>query len=262
VLGVQLLERTSRVVSPTVAGDVFAEEARKVLFAVDAAVVRARQAASDLGTFKIGCSPYVTIESLLEFLGALDARLPDLRMDVTHTPATDQVTSLRRGELAVGIIPNAGAWEEVLLEPLFPSQPLAGFVRADHPLGTKKHLRPLDVEGEMLVLFPRPANPALHDRIRGQLSETGYRFAGVREAGGLSARDFVLSVLGGGGIAVSTFSHREVSEAGKTVVRLPLSPVVYGPEFALAWRAEPPQQLRPFVEAAREVARALRRRSD
>jgi DNA-binding transcriptional LysR family regulator len=43
-LGVRLFERTSRVVRPTAAGLVFAEEARKVLADVEAAVANARRA--------------------------------------------------------------------------------------------------------------------------------------------------------------------------------------------------------------------------
>jgi DNA-binding transcriptional LysR family regulator len=261
-LGVQLLERTSRVVTPTPAGEAFAAEARKALAAVETAIAAARRAAESGSSFRIGCSPYMPIELLLELLGALDVRLPDLRADVTHTPATDQLARLRTGELDLGIVPNAGSWDGIELEPVFAGQPLSFYVQADHRLAGKERVTPADVEGETLVLFPRDVNAPLHDRILALLSEHGFRFVDVRQAAGSSIREFVLSVLGGSGISVSFFSHREVSEAGTTVVPLALDPPVQGPELMLAWRSDPPQDLRPALDAVREVARVLRRRGN
>src|SRR5436309_15812072 len=56
-LGVQLLQRTSRVVTATEAGRVFADEARKVFAALDHAVLEARRAGGLGAALRIGCIP-------------------------------------------------------------------------------------------------------------------------------------------------------------------------------------------------------------
>src|SRR3954454_21826940 len=69
-LGVRLLHRTSRIVIATEPGKVFAEEARKVLAAFDLSVSEARRAAGLPSVVRIGCSPFLPIESLQAFLAA------------------------------------------------------------------------------------------------------------------------------------------------------------------------------------------------
>src|ERR1700693_6400818 len=55
-LGVSLLRRTSRVVTLTEAGAVFAEQARSVLAGLDLAVAEARRAGGAGSTLPIGCA--------------------------------------------------------------------------------------------------------------------------------------------------------------------------------------------------------------
>jgi DNA-binding transcriptional LysR family regulator len=59
-LGVRLLDRTSRVLTPTEAGRAFAEHARHVLLALDRAVVEARVAGT-VGPLRIDYVPYLAI---------------------------------------------------------------------------------------------------------------------------------------------------------------------------------------------------------
>jgi len=96
-LGVQLFERTSRVVKLTEAGRVFAEEARRVLADVELAVGAARRAGGAGYTLRIGCVPHLPIERLLAFLEALHERSPADRPQVTHITSGEQVSRLRSG---------------------------------------------------------------------------------------------------------------------------------------------------------------------
>ena len=54
-LGLPLFERTSRAVSPTEAGRIFAEHARRVLAGLDLAVAEARRAGALETDLRIGC---------------------------------------------------------------------------------------------------------------------------------------------------------------------------------------------------------------
>lgn len=106
-LGVQLFERTSRVVSPTEAGRFFAEKARRVLASLDLAVAAARRASALETDLRIGCVHDLPLERLLRFLAALKEHDSTVQPRVTHLPSVEQVRRLRRGELDLGVFHDA-----------------------------------------------------------------------------------------------------------------------------------------------------------
>ena len=257
-LGVQLFERTSRVVKLTEAGSVFAEEARRVLADVELAVGAARRAGGTGYTLRIGCVPHLPIERVLAFLEALHERSPGDRPQVMHVTSGEQVTRLRSGELDVGIFNDAGEEEGLEEEPLFPGERLVAFLATSHPLTEHAVLGPADLEQEVLVVFPQTASLAPHDRWLALLERAGYRFAGVREAGGTHPRDLLLAVAGRLGVVLAPASLAGVSDAGALVARRELDPPVALANTVVAWRADPPERLRETLAVVRDIARALR----
>ncbi|TMK94978.1 MAG: LysR family transcriptional regulator [Actinobacteria bacterium] len=257
-LGVQLFERTSRVVKLTEAGSVFAEEARRVLADVELAVGAARRAGGTGYTLRIGCVPHLPIERVLAFLEALHERSPGDRPQVMHVTSGEQVTRLRSGELDVGIFNDAGEEEGLEEEPLFPGERLVAFLATSHPLTEHAVLGPADLEQEVLVVFPQTASLAPHDRWLALLERAGYRFAGVREAGGTHPRDLLLAVAGRLGVVLAPASLAGVSDAGALVARRELDPPVALANTVVAWQADPPERLRETLAVVRDIARALR----
>jgi DNA-binding transcriptional LysR family regulator len=258
-LGVLLLQRTSRVVTLTEPGRVFAAEARKVLGALELAVTETRRAGGGAGApLRVGCIPDLPIERLLRFLGALRDENAALEVRVAHLPPLDQLALLRGGQLEIGVVHHAEDYEDIEQELLFEGEPLMAYLPPEHPLTGKPVLSPADLESEALVMFPRAANEALYDRLLALLKSHGYRFATVREAGGMYVRDLILAVVGGLGVAVGASSLKEVAEAGSIVVRRALDPQPAMPGTVLAWHAEPPRQLAATLAAVREVAQRLR----
>jgi DNA-binding transcriptional LysR family regulator len=255
-LGVQLLLRTSRTVQPTDAGRVFAEEARTVVAALDVAVARARHAGGVGGRLRIGCVPYLAMESLLRFLGALDARQPALSTQLMHLQSMEQIALLHNRELDLGILPAVDTYENIEQEPIFRGPDMSMFVPVGHPLAAKSVVTPNDVRDETLVMYPRSINPALQARLLALLDDAGYRFRRLRESGGASGRDLVLTVAEGAGVAVGPFAAQSIDDG--VVVRRRLEPAVRMPDTVLAWRAGTPEPLRAALEAAREIARELR----
>jgi len=259
-LGVQLLYRTSRVVTPTKAGRVFAEHAREILAGFDLAVSSARRMGDDGATVRVGCSPSQPMEELGRFLQALRDRVPSLELSVQDLLVGDQIRLLRSRELALGIFPGVGEVEGIEAAPLFPGELMAAFLSADHALASREVLGPTDLRDETLVVIPEVLlTREYRDRYLARVASAGYRFADVHEAGGASPRELLLPVAAGLGVALHRASLGATSGASGAVVRRPLDPPLPLPETVLAWSANPAQELLYVIAAAREVARELGR---
>jgi DNA-binding transcriptional LysR family regulator len=256
-LGVELLHRTSRFVSLTDAGRAFADEARVVIAAFDRAVAEARHVGGVHASVRIGCMPDLPVERLLAFLGELRHREPEQSLEIIHLSALEQVRRLHDAELDLGIIPLADAYDGLEMEPLFPGEALVAFLSPEHPLAAGNVVTPDDLHAQTLVVAPRSTNPALHEQLMSHLAAAGYGFAELREAGGASARDVLLAVAAGPGVALAPASTRHTSGAGGVVVHRPLEPPVQGVETVVAWNARPHGSVRAMTEVLREVAQTL-----
>jgi len=261
-LGVQLLHRTTRVVTPTDAGRAFAKEAADVLASFDTAVAEARRAGGGGDLLHIGSMPDLSLERLRTFLRELSEREPRLRLEVTHLYSGEQMSRLQRGELEMGIFHDPGPVSELVTEPLFAGEPLAVFLPKSHTLVGKAVLGPDDLRSEVRVTYPRRGNPALHDRLTQIIDDAGFSFAALHEASSMNARDLILAVDEGLGVAVGPASLASVSEAGALVCCRRLDPPVSMPDTVLAWRRNPPRHLGAVIASVRQIAREFRVASD
>ncbi|MGZ6300275.1 MAG: hypothetical protein ACXWMN_07280, partial [Candidatus Limnocylindria bacterium] len=86
--------------------------------------------------------------------------------------------------------------------------------RQPHP---PKHrlLRPRDLEDEDLALFSRASDPFLHEHLLSAIAAAGYRFRSVRDTGCATARDAMLAVASGLGVAFRPFSFRDAGGGRK-----------------------------------------------
>ena len=260
-LGVSLLRRTSRVVTQTEAGRIFAEEARDVLAAFDRALAEARKAGGVGTKLRIGCALNLAIEQLLRFLTALHETEPALEAHVTHLGAAEQVERLRRGDLDLGIFFYAENYEDLEMSPLFAGEHLAVYLPRDHRLAATEVLGPDDLVDEILVTFPREAIPALHDHLLASFGAAGYRFRSVEEAGGLNARDLMVAVAERSGVAFWP-SLGEGGEASTIVVERALDPPLTMPDTVVAWAIAPERLPAALIENIRGLAKTLRWESE
>lgn len=257
-LGVQLFERTSRAVAPTEAGVVFAEEARKVLAALERAVSEARAAANGHVQPRIGCVTHLPTDQLYSFLEVVHRRDPTVRSQVVHMWVLDLLARLRSGELELGLLyfVQAFGFDGIETEPLFEGTEMVALLPERHPATAKERVGPGDLAGESLVLFPRRVNAPLYDWLVEQAAEAGYRFREVHEVGGGDPRDMLLGVAEGAGVALVPVVWED-SWARGIVTRRPLEVAVSMPPIVLGWKVDAPVVLRPFIENARAVAREL-----
>jgi DNA-binding transcriptional LysR family regulator len=256
-LGVPLLRRTSRVVTRTEAGRVFAEEARNVLANFDRAIAEARRAGGAGTKVRVGCTLDLAIESLLRFLTALHELEPTLEAHVTHLIPAEQVRRLQSGDLDLGIFSLAEQYDDLEVRPLFEGEHLAAYVPRCHRLARKELLAPADLVEETLVTFPRSADPALHDHLLATFAAAGYRFKDMREAGGLNARDLMVAIAEGWGVAF----WPAIDGGGETsaiVEARPLDPPLTMPDTVVAWATDPERLPASLVARVRDLADILR----
>ncbi|MEA2387571.1 MAG: hypothetical protein QOG41_344 [Thermoleophilaceae bacterium] len=260
-LGVQLFNRTSRVVTTTDAGRELAQQAAALLSSFDVAVAETRRAGGLTDVLRVGCIPHLPLEQLGIFLEALDGSQSIEHPQVTHFGAPEQVRRLRSAKLDLGIFHDMGDVAGLEVQPLFAGEPLAVFLPRKHPLAKKRALSPDDLRGEVLVMYPRDGNPALHDRLLEILEAAGFSFAGVQEASGKDPRDVMLAVADGLGVAIGPASFASVSGAGALVSVRPTASDATMPDTVIAWREDPPHHLGEVLANVRAVARRLRESS-
>jgi DNA-binding transcriptional LysR family regulator len=257
-LGVPLLHRSSRAVTATDAGLVFAAEARKVLATLDIAVSEARRAEAKDAGLQIGCVPHVPLERLHRLVSAIKERAPFARPRVQHLPAAEQLARLEQGGLDLTIVDDVEDEQcNLHVLPLFRGGPIGAVVPVGHDLAGTPALTPDDLASEQLVMFPRRANPALHDGLLVIFRSGGYRFRRVIHATGPSRRDMMLAVAQGDGVALLPASTQAVVDSSAVVVFRPLTEAVFMPDTVLVWRAGPPARLVESLAAIREIAGKL-----
>jgi DNA-binding transcriptional LysR family regulator len=260
-LSVPLLRRTSRSVHPTEAGAILAEHARHILASVDVAVAETRRAGGASWALRIGCVPDLPTDRLLKFLNAVHDGEPTFSTQVVHLLPLEQVRRLRGGDLDLGIFHYAGELTEIEMEPVLAGESLAAFVKSDSRLAAQEVLCPDDLHQEVMVVFPRTANPALYRGLLALIDRAGYRFGGLRETLGEDVRDLLVDVAEDKGVVLGPCSLLEVADVGGTVVRRGLDPPLTMPDTVVAWRANPPRLLQPTLAAVVEIARRLRTQS-
>jgi DNA-binding transcriptional LysR family regulator len=236
-LGVQLLERGSRAVTPTEAGLAVLPYARAALAAAEGV----REAVDELrglvrGHVRVGmitAGPAVTVGDIL---ASFHAAHPDVEITLTEHASDALFAGVRDGTLdlavaSLGVDPPAGVETHVIID-----APIVAAVRADHPLARRSSLRPRDLTPYALISLPRG---------------TGVR--AIWDATGVPARiafeasdPGVLAQLAARGLGVAILP--EPAAAGLHTLALGLRGRV-----ALAWREGGPSSpaARAFMEHAR-----------
>lgn len=181
-LGFPLFTRTSRRVEITSGGREFLQAAKAYLSEAErlkqiGLSVRQGRAAS----IRIGagnCHPNVR----WSLLGRFMMTYPDIEVQIKlYQNSIELWSALRSGEVDVALIapPVPDEFDFLIL-----SHANGGLLmRSDHPLSAKVALKPADLDGQQIAIFPRRLFPALYDQVVGRLERCGSWFSELPETG-------------------------------------------------------------------------------
>lgn len=174
-LGVKLLERTTRSVSLTPAGEVLLRDAQNVLEAVGAADRRARHAGQPEARLRLALKADNDGGMLSEILAAYKREDASLPVELVWGGRGEQPQALRDGRADVGLLLSPFDERGLDFEPLRTERRMAALA-ADDPLAARTSLKLTDLSGRLLPdgspAVPGETPPALADR-QGMAAERG-----------------------------------------------------------------------------------------
>jgi len=249
-LGCRLLDRTSRRVQLTPAGDALLVEARRVLAAASAAVEAVRRAGrGESGDLRVAFAATVMFLALPRIIRGFRDRYPLVHLDLREMPTGPQLASLHSGEIDIGFVrePEPDPALEIVT---VMREPLRIAVNRSHPLAARPTLAVRDLAHEPFVLFPEELAPGLHAQVIALCRAAGFTPNVVEES-----RELYTSVsLVEAGLGVSILPA-SVEKLGWTGVRYrPIPSAKAETRIAAAWRKD---RHRPVVDAFMGVVREV-----
>ena len=193
-LDVTLLERRSRPLRPTDAGQLFYEHALDILDRIEVLTIMTKRLGQlEKGRFGIGFVGSTLYGALPDLVRRFRAAHPELRVKLLELTSLQQVAALKNGRIDVGFgrltIDDPAVKREVLRE-----EPLIVAVPIGHPLLDRPSLpRLVNLVAEPLILYPRKPRPSHADqvlalfRVRGLEPKNVQEVSGVQTALGLVA---------------------------------------------------------------------------
>lgn len=179
-LGVRLVERSSRQVALTPAGERFLSDARAVLARFEDACRDARLVAEGrTGALRLGFMMHAAQILVPRIVHLYTTLQPDVRLTLCETTPMEIEQALIDGTLDVGITFAGREMPQIDMIPLFTDR-LCLAVAPAHPLAARGLIRPQDLEGWPLIAAPALVAPTLRNAIEDFCAPAGvkpqYRF--------------------------------------------------------------------------------------
>lgn len=233
-LRVQLLERDTRNVRLTHAGEVFLEQARAVLALAATAEQRAREAEQGVvGTLRVGIIAPSANAWLAAILRKFRRQYSGVQLSLFDLTSTEQLRRLRIGELDVGLLRPPVSFPELDYKFVDESRQILA-LPAGHPLARKRKLEWIDFHNQELVLMHPNEQHGYYDPFFARCAKAGAHPRPVQYANDIQTKMWLISA--GFGIAPTTATLSEVKRPGLVFRPLPagLPPV----RTILVWRRD------------------------
>lgn len=211
-LGVKLMSRTVRGITPTEAGTAVYRQAKLILKQVEATVLVARQAeAGPAGTVTVGLPWTVAAVLGLALLAEVQARLKAVRLEIVEGPSSVLANLLAEGKLDVAVLFDSPANSGIEMRPVL-SEALY-FVGRRGALEGRTRIALAEIGDYPLLLMSRPNG--IRELVDSRLALAGIR---PRVAAEINAPSLLMDAVKAGiGYAVLPASGIEDSVRGGLV---------------------------------------------
>ena len=153
-LGVQLVDRTTRSVTLTPAGQAFLPDARRIVALAESATQTVKRVpAGDLGTVVVGFTAASAHAVLPRLLAHTREKLPDVKLELREMVSSAQQEALMSGDIDLGMARPPLKRPGIVSRPLLHEQ-LVAALPADHPLAAQaRQLTLNDLDGQDFVMY-------------------------------------------------------------------------------------------------------------
>lgn len=180
-MGLRLLDRSTREVALTEAGQSLAGRLPRVLDELDQALVDVRELGQTRrGRVRVASSPTISAHLMPACIAACAQREPDIELMLLDRIQQDVLSSVRAGEVDFGVVIEPLAPDDLHGETIL-RDPFVAVLPAGHPLAARRQLRWQALDGAPLVLLDHASGSRrLIDRA---LAEHGAEGRVVQEVG-------------------------------------------------------------------------------
>ncbi|HEY1847197.1 MAG TPA: LysR family transcriptional regulator [Buttiauxella sp.] len=166
-VGVKLLDRTTREVVLTEAGEQLAGRLEHLLEELNSTLLDARSVGHQLsGTVRVAASQTISAHLMPQSIAAAALAFPSIRFVLHDRPQQWVLQSIRQGEVDFGIVIDPVQASDLDCEAVL-SEPFLLLCRSDHPLAEKKSVPWQSLQGENLVLqdYASGSRPLIDDAL-------------------------------------------------------------------------------------------------
>ena len=232
-LGLPLVDRTTRRVAMTEAGDRLVEHARRVLKQVDVA----REDLADLvglrtGRLTIGASRTVGALDLSALLAEFHRRYPAVDLAVREDLSISLVRELRADELDLAFITvPAGSPAEGLGLRVVSSEELVAVLPRNHDLAARRTLRVSDLQAQTIVAFRGGAT--IRQRLDEAADRAGFALRVAFETNEVGR----MRALVAAGLAIAVLPRSDAEQPGPPTTAVPFDEPDFRHTVYMSWRS-------------------------
>jgi DNA-binding transcriptional LysR family regulator len=250
LLGVTLLERSSRRVKLTPEGVVFLADCRRVLAGADRAARRVQAAArGEAGTLRLAYTLVSAFETVPLLLDRLDRDYPLLKVDAREVFGCDVTGLLRDGGCDLALAPLT-SYPEDIRQRTVRREVVRVAVGEQHRLAHSEQIDLAGLRDETLELWPHEMAPGYYDAIIGACHMAGFEPKVDLHGAGSTVWGYIAE---GRGVGLVVSSLIEQLPRGIRLVDLtPPRPML---TVNAVWRQDhEPPAIERFFETAKELA--------
>ena len=251
VLAVKLLERTSRSVKLTPAGQIFLPEARHILQLLDNATLLAKRVAlGKSGSLKIGFTAMAAFGGLPRLVAAARLEFPHVELILQEASSADQLRKLNSSEIDFAIL--RPPIEQAQLQSFcFSTESLIAALPASHPLTAKHKVSLRDFTGEPFISYLPYEAYYLYNLVGDLLAKAGAAPSYVQQL--TQVHSVMALVQSGMGVSIVPESARLLNFSNVVLKEIE-DPQPKPVELFMAWRAD---NLNPLIPQMVDFARQL-----